>query len=135
MLIVGFLILPMELACRASLSFAAETPWDLVRAIFASDPVDGGWRTNRDFLTKVARATRRLYLKYSFGDLIAGLFRHPFLSEDGDLTETRDYNTYVRSFDEGAERKYALIKDFVVPGRIVDIGCCTGSLTRRPTWC
>ena len=125
---LGFRILPMELTDRTSLSFTAETPWHLVQVIFAGDPVGRDWRTNPVFLTKVARATRRLYLKYNYGDLMTDLFHHPFLSEDGDLTETRDYSTYVRSFDEGAERKYALIKDFVVPGRIVDIGCCTGSL-------
>jgi hypothetical protein len=130
---LGFRILPMELRDRESLSFAAETPWHLVQSIFAGEQPGGAWRTNEDFLTKVARSTRRLYLKYNYGDLITDLFRHPFLSEDGDLTETRDYNTYVRSFDEGAERKYALIKDFVVPGRIVDIGCCTGSLIQQLT--
>ncbi len=128
---LGFRILPMELADRKAISFTAETPWYLVQAIFAGDRGSGNWRTNEMFLTKVARATRRLYLKYNYGDLITDLFRHLFLSDDGDLTETRNYSTYVRSFDGGAERKYSLIKDFVVPGRIVDIGCCTGSLIRQ----
>src|SRR5262249_17738591 len=49
------------------------------------------------------------------------------------LTGTRDYNVYVRAFDEGADRKYALIRDFVVPGRIVDVGCCTGAVLRLMT--
>jgi nicotinamide mononucleotide adenylyltransferase len=127
---LGFRTLPFELADRATQSFAAETPWELMRAIFSGDSADA-WRENPLFLTKVAAATQRLYLKYDFGDTIVDLFRHPFLTEDGDLTETRDYNTYVRSFDNGAERKYALIQDFVKPGRIVDIGCCTGSLLQQ----
>jgi hypothetical protein len=130
---LGFRILPMELADRSAPKFIAETPWQLVQSIFAGDHPRNDWRTNEDFLTKVAQATQRLYLKYNYGDQIVDLFSHPFLTEDGDLTETRDYNTYVRSFDNGAERKYELIKDFVVPGRIVDIGCCTGSLLQQLT--
>lgn len=129
---LGFRILPVELADRSTSSFASRTPWDLMRAVFAGDDAEA-WRTNEVFLSRVAPATRRLYLKYDLGDLIVDLFRHPFLTVDGDLTETRDYNTYVRSFDSGAERKYALVKDFVRPGRIVDIGCCTGSLLREIT--
>jgi hypothetical protein len=65
--------------------------------------------------------------------LIIDLHRRPLLTEDGDLTATRDYNVYVRSFDEGAPRKYERIRDFIQPGRIVDIGCCTGSLIREMT--
>jgi hypothetical protein len=130
---LGFRILPVELLDPAARRFAAETPWQLLEAIFADGQAGQDWRRHEAFLTKVARATRRLYLKYNYGDLIAGLYRQPFLSEDGDLTRTRDYNTYVRSFDQGAERKYALIKDVVVPGRIVDIGCCTGALLQQLT--
>jgi hypothetical protein len=129
---LGFRILPVELADRARGAFVSETPWELVRTIFAGDG-SSAWRTHEAFRSKVDPATQRLYLKYDLGDSIADLFRHPFLSEDGDLTETRDYSTYVRSFDSGAERKFELIKEHVKPGRIVDIGCCTGSLLRQLT--
>jgi hypothetical protein len=129
---LGFRILPFELTDRTALTFSGKTPWECVQEIFNGDATDN-WRTHPTFLNLLAPATQRLFLKYDFGDLIADLFRHPFLSADGDLTETRDYNTYVRSFDSGAERKYDLIKDFVQPGRIVDIGCCTGSLLRQLT--
>jgi trans-aconitate methyltransferase len=129
---LGFRILPMELADRGAPRYLYPTPWELVQAIFAGAQADQ-WRTNERFLTEVAPATQQLFRKYDLGDLIADLFRQPFLTADGDLTETRDYNTYVRSFDSGAERKYALVKDFVKPGRIVDIGCCTGSLLRELT--
>jgi hypothetical protein len=112
---LGFQILPFELADRASLIFSDKTPWECVQEIFTGEATEN-WRTSPAFHDLLAPATQRLFLKYDFGDLIADLFRHPFLSADGDLTETRDYNTYVRSFDSGAERKYALIKDFVQPG-------------------
>lgn len=129
---LGFRVLPFELADRSPATYRSATPWELVCAIFAGERAES-WRTNELFRTQVSPATQRLYLKYDLGDLIADLFRQPFLTEDGDLTDTRDYNTYVRSFDSGAERKYALVKEFVNPGRIVDIGCCTGALLRELT--
>jgi trans-aconitate methyltransferase len=127
---LGFRILPVELLDRKSAAYRAETPWQLMNALFQKGE---DWRTCELFLTKVARATRRLYLKYAYGDLITQLYQQPLLTDDGDLTDTRDYNTYARSFDDGADRKYDLIKDYVLPGRIVDIGCCTGSLQRLLT--
>ena len=39
----------------------------------------------------------------------------------------------MRAFDEGAERKYQQVREFVVPGRIVDVGCCTGAILRQMT--
>lgn len=105
-------------------------PWLLLRSLVESGRE---WRTHPDFLMRVSRASRRLYLKYGYDALLADLYRKPVGTEDGDLTATRDYNVYVRAFDEGAERKYALIKDHVRAGRIVDIGCCTGSLIQQMT--
>lgn len=125
---LGFQVLPFELADLVSATFSAETPWELLEQLVRAGLEGRDWRTEPTFLAKVARATRRLYTKYRLGDDIIDLFRHPLLTEDGDLTATRDYNTYTRSFDSGAARKYELIKDLVRPGRIVDIGCCTGSL-------
>jgi SAM-dependent methyltransferase len=49
------------------------------------------------------------------------------ISSDGDLTETRDYNVYVRQMDEIAEMKYHDTAFFIQPGRIGDIGCAVGS--------
>jgi hypothetical protein len=42
---------------------------------------------------RAAGATRRLYAKYLYGDLIIDLHRSTLLTDDGDLTETRDDNT------------------------------------------
>jgi hypothetical protein len=130
---LGFRILPFELADRRTHSFRAPTPWELLMQIVEAGLAGRDWRTEEVFLTKVSRATRRMFLKYSFGDLLVDLHRRPLLTEDGDLTETRNYNTYVRSFDEGAERKYAQVREYVRPGRIVDVGCCTGSILRQMT--
>jgi hypothetical protein len=130
---LGFRILPVELSDRRTPAFEADPPWHLLERFIEAGLRGEDWRTHPLFLTRVARASRRLYLKYEYGDRILELHRHPLLTEDGDLTGTRDYNVYVRAFDEGADRKYDLIKDLVVPGRIVDVGCCTGSLIRRLT--
>ena len=56
-----------------------------------------------------------MYNKYDFGGLIQELFDDPLLGRDGDITETRDYNTYVRAFDDGAKRKYEIIKNITKP--------------------
>lgn len=46
---------------------------------------------------------------------------------DGDLTATRDYNSYVRQMDEIAQQKHDDVAAFIKPGRIGDIGCAVGS--------
>jgi hypothetical protein len=130
---LGFRILPFELADRPAETYLDQRPWELIESLVQAGLAGRAWRSDRTFITKVARATRRLYEKYNYGDLIVDLHRRPLLTDDGDLTATRDYNVYVRSFDEGAPRKFARIRDFIQPGRIVDIGCCTGSLIREMT--
>jgi SAM-dependent methyltransferase len=128
---LGFRILPVELADRQTRRFSAETPYHLLDRFVQTGLAGVDWRTEETFVTQVARATRRLYEKYDYGTLIIDLHRSPLLTDDGDLTETRDYNTYVRAFDEGARRKYELVRNDVLPGRIVDIGCFTGALLRE----
>ena len=51
----------------------------------------------------------------------------PVVGDDGGLTTTRDYKTYADAFETAADRKWQQIKDFVRPGRILDIGCATGA--------
>jgi hypothetical protein len=112
---------------------SAQTPWQVLEELIAAALAGSEWRTHPAFLTRVSRASRRMFLRYGYDRTLVDLYRQPLGTEDGDLTDTRDYNVYVRAFDEGAERKYALIKDHVRPGRIVDIGCCTGSLIQQLT--
>ena len=130
---LGFRILPFELADRKRVEYVAETPWELIQAIVRAGEGGGGWRQDASFLHRVHPATQELYRKYDYGDLIISLHQDSLLGDEGDITKTRDYNVYARAFDEGADRKYELIKPFVQPGRIVDIGCCTGSLIQRLT--
>lgn len=59
------------------------------------------------------------------------LYSDPLLKESGDLTETRDYDTYVRAMSRTVEHKYADVREFLLPGRIVDEGCADGTLLAR----
>ncbi|MCK9272437.1 transferase [Candidatus Gracilibacteria bacterium] len=130
---LGFQTLPFELENIEKRTFKAELPWDMVENIIDCNKKGTNRQKDTKYLQKVSRASRKMYEKYDFGDLIINLHNDPLLGNDGDITETRDYNTYVRAFDNGAKRKYEIIKNTVKPGRIVDIGCCTGSLIRELT--
>jgi len=130
---LGFRILPVELVDRGAVTMSHSTPWQLLEHLVSVGLAGRDWRADPEFVSKVARATRRIYEKYLYGDLIIDLHRRPLLTDDGDLTETRDYNTYVRAFDNGAARKCELVRDLIRPGRIVDVGCCTGALIAELT--
>lgn len=116
---LGLTVLPVEPPRQ-------KTPWQVLDALAKGDASGA-----RVFLAETAPASLDLYRRYGYDELVIDLHKHPILTEDGDLTATRDYNSYARSFDDGAQRKYELIKDLVVPGRIVDIGCCAGALLRQ----
>lgn len=60
---LGFSIAPFELQDKKTQSFKSELPWDLVETI-----VDSGknWKTNPKYLTKVSRASKKIYNKYSY---------------------------------------------------------------------
>jgi len=131
---LGFRVLPFELKDRATLTFGALTPWQVLQAVVKAVHEGRDWRSDDTWRTRAHAASRCLFERYDYGRLVADLHADPILTEDGDLTETRDYNAYVRSFDDGAARKHALVAELVVPGRIVDIGCCTGSLIRELTF-
>jgi hypothetical protein len=126
---LGFAVVPVESGEHGG----PRPPWLLLQDLVEAGLAGQEWRTHPLFLTRVSLASRRLYLKYRYDRLVTGLYHDPVGTDDGDLTATRDYNVYVRAFDEGAERKYALIRDHIRPGRIVDIGCCTGSLLQQLT--
>ncbi|MFM7149542.1 MAG: hypothetical protein ACKO23_06835, partial [Gemmataceae bacterium] len=126
---LGFTVLPVE----GDHPDAPAAPWQLLQTLVEAGLKGADWLRHPEYLTRVHRSSRRLFAKYHLDRFITDLYRHPVGTEDGDLTATRDYNVYVRAFDEGAERKYTLIRDHVAPGRIVDIGCCTGSLIQQLT--
>ncbi len=62
---------------------------------------------------------------------IRRLFHDPILTEQGDLTETRNYATYTRAMSDAIDLKYAEIQPFLRVGKIVDEGCADGTLLER----
>src|SRR5262249_61938443 len=81
--------LPVERGVRVTATCHALTPWQLLEALAAVALGGHDWRTHKLFLTQVARASRRLYLKYGVLDRMVELYVDPALSDDGDLTDTR----------------------------------------------
>lgn len=120
----GFKVLPAELEDLSTWKFSTEQPWDLVEHVAK---LEGDWKKDRLLLTKIHPASYNIWLRYNLGDKVKTLFNDKIVGEDGDITSTRDYNTYVRQMDEIAEMKYNDTAVFVKPGRIGDIGCAVGS--------
>ncbi|CAN5410397.1 hypothetical protein BH10BAC4_BH10BAC4_02130 [soil metagenome] len=119
----GFTILPAELEDRKDWKHHTVLPWDVVEKIAS----DSNWTTNPSILSKMHSSSIDIWKKYRLGEKVQLLFRDKMISDDGDITTTRDYNTYVRQMDDIAELKYSETLSFIRPGRIGDIGCAVGS--------
>lgn len=120
----GYRIAPVEMAGGHDQQLAAARPWTHVEDLARDQNLDA----LRD---QVHGASHDILSRYDWVATMAELFADPLLGDQGDLTETRDYVTYADSFDDGADRKYDLVRDLVRPGRIVDIGCGTGALLHK----
>ncbi len=123
----GYRILPAELEELNSWKLRALPPWDLVEHIAQ---LPSHWREDPIVLDKMHHASYTLWSRYRLGDKVQMLFRDKIVGEDGDITATRDYNSYVRQMDDIAEMKYKDTASFIRPGRIGDIGCAVGSWIR-----
>jgi len=124
---LGFRILPAELENVSTWQYKTEMPWDIVEYIAKTDD----WSNDNRVKTKMHTSSYKVWCKYNLGNKVQLLFRDHMISSDGDLTGTRDYNSYVRQMDEIAEMKYKDTAQFIQPGRIGDIGCAVGSWIRQ----
>ena len=125
---MGFANLPVELTDPVAETYAASRSFEVMRML-----VQAGerWREeSAEWRAYAASATVTLYLRYGLGDLIIETYRDSLLSDDADITETRDYNVYARGMDGMIDIKFKDIEPFVVEGKIVDVGCSTGSLVQ-----
>jgi SAM-dependent methyltransferase len=93
-------------------------PWDVLLMI-----ADG----NDQWRELAHPATVDVFERYGLDAHIKRCVNDPVVGDDGGLTTTRDYKTYADAFETAADRKWQQIKDFVRPGRILDIGCATGA--------
>lgn len=119
----GFTILPGELQDRKRWAHHTSLPWDFVEHI-SRNPT---WQQHLEIQRGVHPTAMDLYAKYRLDAKVQMLFRDQMISEDGDITTTRDYNTYVRQMDDIAALKYTETAPYIRPGRVGDIGCAVGS--------
>ncbi|TYB39995.1 class I SAM-dependent methyltransferase [Micromonospora sp. AP08] len=96
-----------------------ERPWDVLLRLAAGDDT---WRK----LTHPA--TIDVFERYHLVETVRSVVNDPLVGDEGGLTTTRDYRTYVEAFASAAERKWAAVRRYVQPGRIVDIGCGAGAV-------
>jgi len=120
---LGFTILPAELQDITTWKYHTAMPWDVVEHIANCK----NWKHDDFVRQHMHSSAYNIWLKYKRAEKVQMLFRDAMISSDGDLTETRDYNVYVRQMDEIAEMKYHDTAQYIQPGRIGDIGCAVGS--------
>ncbi|MEI8012513.1 MAG: transferase, partial [Candidatus Omnitrophota bacterium] len=120
---LGFRILPAELGDRATYKMKTENPWDLVERIARS----ADWEKDQVLAAKIHPASASIWQEYRLGQKAKMLFSDRMIGDDGDITSTRDYNSYVRQMDEIAGLKYEDTASFIQSGRVGDIGCSAGS--------
>lgn len=111
-----------------------QRPWDVVEAVITAGP---GWSEDPRITAAMNPTALQHYLRYGLGEHVQQIHSDPLVdSDDGDITDTRDYSTYRAAFEDNAHRKVSEFAHAVRPGRIVDVGCATGQtiklLAERP---
>lgn len=94
------------------------TPADLLSA-FAS---------GADWKALSNESTRIVYEQATVAKRIAHVFQDVLLNESGELSNGRDFATYAAGMDASTKVKLSDICPWILPGKIVDKGCGTGSL-------
>nr|WP_221379340.1 class I SAM-dependent methyltransferase [Actinoplanes polyasparticus] len=114
---LGFRIAPVE--ADPALDAVPERPWDVLLRLAAGDE---SWR-------KLAHSsTIDVFDRYRLSETVQSVVNDPVVGDEGGLTATRDYRTYVEAFADAAARKWTAVRQYVQPGRIVDIGCGAGAV-------
>ncbi|GAB7051089.1 class I SAM-dependent methyltransferase [Catenuloplanes indicus] len=115
---LGFPVVPVE-DDPALAADPPERPWDVLMRLAGGDET---WR-------ELAHpASVDVFGRYRLVEAVRAVVNDPVVGDEGGLTATRDYRTYVEAFAAGAERKWGLVREHVRPGRIVDVGCGAGAV-------
>ena len=115
---LGYRIAPVE----NGLTPRPAGPWQVVERCAAGDPT---W-TDLSHPASVSYWRRN-----GIPGKVRALFADPVVSDEGDLTATRDYRTYAASFENASLRKWDQVAPHLEPGRLLDIGCATGGLLEQ----
>jgi trans-aconitate methyltransferase len=124
---MGFAILPAE----ASVTPMPPTPHTLLGNIMAFGE---GWHTQPDVRAHLSPTTLALWRDFpEVPRRIFRLWHDPLLTDDGSLTDTRNYATYAQEMSNRAiiDLKYQDIGPHILAGRIADEGCADGALLVR----
>ncbi len=92
------------------------------------------WHSLPELRDALSPSTTELWQVYpNIPQEIERLWKESLLTDQGDITETRNYGTYTASMSrsEVIELKYKDIAAGIVAGRIVDEGCADGALLSR----
>ena len=119
----GFRVLPAELENYQTQTFCSKLPWEYVEAIAQHQD----WTEQDDIIGKVHESTVKIWTNYRLDEQVRNILTDPIIGDDGDITQSRDYNAYVRQMDEIAELKFRETSPFIKSGNIGDIGCAVGS--------
>jgi hypothetical protein len=120
---IGYTVLPAELCDLKTLTYHQRLPWYWVEKIGETDD----WEKSKLILEHVHPCCLELWKKYNLGEKVRKILTDPIIGEDGDMTVSRDYNSYVRQMDQIAELKFTETAPFIQSGNIGDIGCAVGS--------
>jgi len=126
---LGFQILPCEAA--ESEANRPRTPMQLVAHVA---DLGSAWAHDESLKRDLHPATYSLWNDFpEVPERIARLYHDPLLTQEGDLTATRNYATYGTAMSNAAamDFKYADIKDALIEGKIVDEGCADAALLVR----
>jgi SAM-dependent methyltransferase len=96
-----------------------QRPWEVLLRLAAGDP---------SWLDLAHPATVDVFGRYRLDEHVRTVVNDPVVGDEGGLTTTRDYRSYAESFETSAARKWAMVREHVRPGRIVDIGCGAGAV-------
>lgn len=119
----GFKILPAELTNKEKQTFSSTLPWDLVEKI----NINKDWACDANIFDLLHSSSYKIWKSYQLDHKVRTILSDPIIGDDGDITESRDYNSYVRQMDEIAELKYQETAPYIQSGSIGDIGCAVGS--------
>ena len=120
---LGYRIATAELGSNDLNDYAHRLPWSWVEELSESPAGLDGEKVQ----TNLHESSLGVWRDYQLVEQVREILNDPIIGDDGDLTETRDYGSYVRGMDEIAMIKFNDTARYIRPGRVGDIGCAVGS--------